>query len=147
METERQIALEQQSALEGIQQDVLTTRDIMQDINVLLEQQGEDLDTMEANVTKAADSVERGVKESRRPIVTKVREEMLPPRGLLVILTIILVPVLVTQLNNTVRMSIIKPCTVFEVLSLCVMCDLFTISIYPVDWDCMCADPYLEGHF
>ena len=24
------------------------------------------------------------------------------------------------------------------------MCDLFTISIYPVDWDCMCADPYLE---
>ena len=60
METERQIALEQQSALEGIQQDVLTTRDIMQDINVLLEQQGEDLDTMEANVTKAADSVERG---------------------------------------------------------------------------------------
>jgi hypothetical protein len=103
LETERQIALEQQSALQNIQRDVLTTRDIMQDINILIEEQGEDLNVMEANVTQASDSVERGVAEVRKATVYQKsarKKKCILLVVVLVILGIILISVIVTQVNN-----------------------------------------------
>ena len=69
----------------------------MQDINILIEEQGEDLNVMEAHVTQAADSVERGVKEVQK--ATQYQKSARKKKcyllvAVLAILIIILIPVI-----------------------------------------------------
>ena len=63
MAVEKAIAQEQHNEITEIQQEVLQTADLMKDIAVLINDQGETLDEMEGHVQKANDHIERGVTE------------------------------------------------------------------------------------
>jgi t-SNARE complex subunit (syntaxin) len=63
LEVERAIAQEKHNEIKGIQQDVLLTQDLVKDIAVLINEQGEALDEVEAQVEQAGTKIERGVGE------------------------------------------------------------------------------------
>jgi t-SNARE complex subunit (syntaxin) len=103
MAVEKAIAQEQHNEITEIQQEVLQTADLMKDIAVLINDQGETLDEMEGHVQKASDHIERGVTELNKAVGYQKaarKKKCIIAIILLLVLAAILIPTLTLTIGT-----------------------------------------------
>ena len=103
LKVERAIAQEQHSEIQGIQQEVLQTRDLVKDIAVLINDQGDAIDHIEESVETAQAKVDKGVSELHGANTYQKRNRKLKCCCLIIALVVIvsiLVPALLLNNNS-----------------------------------------------